>query len=367
MPIFAPLKNDRLLRALRFEPVDTTPIWLMGQAGRYLPEYNELCAKAGDFLSLCKDVDKATEAALQPLRRFDLDAAIVFGDILAIPDAFGLGLYFEAGEGPKLKHTVRSPTDLERLPTIDSRDSLSYMMCAITSTRKELGGQVPLFGFCGSPWTLATYMVEGGSSRDFRHIKAMIYTNPQLLHRLLAKVTATVTDCLVAQIEAGAQVLQLFDSWGGVLAHRQFIEFSHAYNKVVMTTLKQQYPDVPVVLFTKGGGQWLDIQADSGADGLGLDWTTRLNRAREQLATSQRTLTIAHKKLQQPKAIQGNLDPAVLCGDKASIRKAVSQMLDDAYASDKTGYIANLGRGMSQWIDPERVRIFVDAVHEYRI
>lgn len=366
MPTFAPLKNDRLLRALRFEPVDVTPVWMMRQAGRYLPAHEEVRAKAGDFLRLCQDVDLVTELTLQPLRHFELDAAILFGDILTVPDAFGLGLHFEP-EGAKLKHTVRTPTELERLPTINSRESLSYVMRAITSIRKELGGQVPLFGFSGSPWTLATYMVEGGGTKDFCHIKQMMYTKPQFLHALLGKVTAAVVDYLDAQIEAGAQVVQIFDSWGGVLAHRQFVDFSHAYNCQVVNALKQKHPDVPVILFTKGGGQWLDIQADSGADGLGVDCTTRLDRARAQLSASQRALTIAHKKLQHPKAIQGNLDPAVLYGDKASIRQAVKQMLDDAYASDKTGYIANLGYGLTKWVDPAHARIFVDAVHEYRI
>lgn len=367
MPTFAPLKNDRLLRALRFEPVDITPVWMMRQAGRYLPEYKEIRTKAGDFLSLCKDTDLATEVTLQPLRRFELDAAILFSDILTIPDAFGLGLYFEQGEGPKLKHTVRTATDLERLPTIDSRQSLDYVMKAVTNIRKELNGQVPLFGFSGSPWTLATYMVEGGSSKQFEHTKQMMYAKPDFLHQLLQKITDAVIDYLDAQIEAGAQVVQIFDSWGGVLAHRQFVDFSHAYNRQIIASLKQKHPDVPVVLFTKGGGQWLDIQADSGADGLGVDWTTRLDHARAQLSASQRVLTIAHKKLQHPKAIQGNLDPAVLYGDKASIRQAVKQMLDDAYASDKTGYVANFGHGITQWVNPDHAKVFVDAVHEYRI
>lgn len=366
-PKFAPLQNDRLLRALRFEPVDRTPVWMMRQAGRYLPEYKEVRAKAGDFLSLCKDTDKATEVTLQPLRRFDLDAAILFSDILTIPDAFGLGLYFEEGEGPKLKYTVRTQSELEQLPVIDVASRLDYVLKAVTNIRKELNGQVPLFGFSGSAWTLATYMVEGGSSREFRHTKEMMYARPQFLHALLAKIADAVVDYLDAQIVAGVQVVQIFDSWGGALAHRQFVEFSHYYNRDVIARLKQRHPDTPVVLFTKGGGQWLDIQADSQADALGLDWTTRLDKARLTLNEAQRALTIAHKKLQRPKAIQGNLDPATLYGSKDSIRQAVKLMLDDAYTNDKTGYIANLGHGITQWVNPEHAKVFIDAVHAYRI
>lgn len=364
---FAPLKNDRLLRALRFEPVDTTPVWMMRQAGRYLPEYREVRAKAGDFLSLCKDVDMATEVTLQPLRRFELDAAILFSDILTIPDAFGLGLYFEEGEGPKLKYTVRTPTDLERLPKIDVGSQLDYVVKAVTNIRKELNGQVPLFGFSGSPWTLATYMVEGGSSREFRHTKEMMYARPEFLHALLGKIADAVVDYLDAQIIAGANLVQIFDSWGGALAHQQFVEFSHRYNADIIARLKVKHPDVPVVMFTKGGGLWLDIQAESQADAIGLDWTVRLNKARLTLNETQRALTIATKKLQKPKAIQGNLDPATLYGSPASIKKAVHDMLSDAYRADKTGYIANFGHGITQWVKPEHAKVFVDAVHEFRI
>ncbi|MDO5651020.1 MAG: uroporphyrinogen decarboxylase [Moraxella sp.] len=364
---FPLLKNDRLLRALRFEPVDTTPVWMMRQAGRYLPEYKEVRAKAGDFLSLCKDVDMATEVTLQPLRRFELDAAILFSDILTIPDAFGLGLYFEEGEGPKLKYTVRTPTDLERLPKIDMNDSLNYVMKAVRNIRMELDGAVPLFGFSGSPWTLATYMVEGGSSREFRHTKEMMYARPEFLHALLSKISEAVTDYLDAQIKAGAQVVQIFDSWGGALAHRQFVEFSHNYNRQIIATLKAKHSDVPVVMFTKGGGLWLDVQADSQADALGLDWTMPLNKARTALSDAQRALTIKHKKLQHSKAIQGNLDPATLYGSPDSIRQAVHDMLTDVYSTEKTGYVANFGHGITQWVKPEHAKVFVDAVHEFKI
>lgn len=365
---FAPLKNDRLLRALRFEPVDTTPVWMMRQAGRYLPEYKATRAEAGDFMSLCKDTDRATEVTLQPLRRYDLDAAILFSDILTIPDAMGLGLYFETGEGPKFKYTVRTLSDLEQLPTLDVNDSLDYVMRAVTSIRKALNGQVPLFGFSGSPWTLATYMVEGGSSKDYRHTKGLLYSKPEFLHQLLNKIAVAVIDYLDAQIIAGAQAVQIFDSWGGGLGHRQFIEFSHAYNKRIVAELKVRHPDVPVILFTKGGGLWLDVQADSEADALGLDWTMPLDRARQILTDSQRQFTKQHKKLQRSKAIQGNLDPATLYGSPETIRSEVKLMLDSAYAcGEKTGYVANLGHGITQWVNPDHAKVFIDAVHDYQI
>ncbi|MBE0405402.1 uroporphyrinogen decarboxylase [Psychrobacter sp. AOP22-C1-22] len=365
---FAPLKNDRLLRALRFEPIDTTPVWMMRQAGRYLPEYKATRAEAGDFMSLCKDTARATEVTLQPLRRMDLDAAILFSDILTIPDAMGLGLYFETGEGPKFKHPIRKQADLDRLPVLDVNDSLDYVMRAVTSIRTALNGQVPLFGFSGSPWTLATYMIEGGSSKDYRYTKGFLYSNPEFLHQLLDKLATSVIDYLDAQVVAGAQILQIFDSWGGALAHRQFIDFSHAYNKRIVAELKVRHPEIPVVLFTKGGGVWLDVQADSEADVLGLDWTMPIDRARQVLTESQRQLTKQHKKLQSSKAIQGNLDPATLYGSPATIRAEVNAMLDSAYANgEKTGYIANLGHGITQWVNPDNAKVFIDAVHDYKI
>ncbi|AMT96451.1 MULTISPECIES: uroporphyrinogen decarboxylase [Psychrobacter] len=365
---FAPLKNDRLLRALRFESIDTTPVWMMRQAGRYLPEYKATRAEAGDFMSLCKDTARATEVTLQPLRRYDLDAAILFSDILTIPDAMGLGLYFETGEGPKFKYPIRQQADLDRLPVLNANDSLDYVMRAVTSIRKALNGQVPLFGFSGSPWTLATYMIEGGSSKDYRYTKGFLYSNPEFLHQLLDKLATAVIDYLDAQVVAGAQVLQIFDSWGGALGHRQFIEFSHAYNKRIVAELKVRHPQIPVILFTKGGGLWLDVQADSEADALGLDWTMPIDRARQVLTESQRQLTKQHKKLQSSKAIQGNLDPATLYGSPTTIRSEVKAMLDSAYASgEKTGYIANLGHGITQWVNPDNAKVFIDAVHEYQI
>jgi uroporphyrinogen decarboxylase len=311
---------------------------------------------------------RQTEVTLQPLRRYDLDAAILFSDILTIPDAMGLGLYFETGEGPKFKHPIREQADLDRLPVLEPNDSLDYVMRAVTSIRKALNGQVPLFGFSGSPWTLATYMIEGGSSKDYRYTKGFLYSNPDFLHQLLDKLATSVIDYLDAQIVAGAQIVQIFDSWGGALGHRQFIEFSHIYNKRIVAELKARHPQVPVVLFTKGGGLWLDIQADSEADVLGLDWTMPIDRARQVLTESQRQLTKKHKKLQSSKAIQGNLDPATLYGSPATIRSEVNAMLDRAYADgEKTGYIANLGHGITQWVNPDNAKVFVDAVHDYKI
>lgn len=359
---FPTLKNDRLLKAIRFEKIDTTPVWMMRQAGRYLPEYCKTRSEAGDFLSLCKDVDRATEVTLQPFRRFDLDAAILFSDILTIPDALGLGLYFETGEGPKFKKSIHTLADVQALPT-DMKMSveLDYVMKAVTSIRHALNGIAPLFGFSGSAWTLATYMVEGGSSKEFRHTKAMMYSEPATLHLLLDKLANVIIDYLLAQIEAGAQVVQVFDSWGGALGHRQFVEFSHQYNAKVVAGVKAVYPDVPVVVFTKGGGLWLDIQADNGADMLGLDWTMSLAKAR-QITTEQ------HKRTNKNIALQGNLDPATLYAIPAEIRKQTHLMLKDAYSiGEKTGYVANLGHGIQQWTNPDHAKAFIDAVHEYQL
>ncbi len=348
------LKNDRFLRALLREPVDTTPIWMMRQAGRYLPEYRETRSKAGDFLSLCKNTEFACEVTLQPLRRYDLDAAILFSDILTIPDALGLGLYFETGEGPKFHKTVRTEQDVANLPKLNAKSDLDYVMNAVSTIRSALGGQVPLIGFSGSPWTLATYMVEGGSSKEFRFTKQMMYPQPEVLHALLDHLADSVIDYLNAQIDAGAQAIQIFDSWGGALAHREYVEFSLNYMKKIIAGLQHEKNGrrIPVIVFTKGGGQWLEPMITTGADALGLDWTTPLNTART---------TVAGRV-----ALQGNLDPAVLYGSAASIEKAVKAMLDDAYANgEKTGYVANLGHGITQWVDPAQPKIFVDTVHEY--
>ncbi|GEA66114.1 uroporphyrinogen decarboxylase [Acinetobacter pittii] len=348
------LKNDRFLRALLREPVDTTPVWMMRQAGRYLPEYRETRSKAGDFLSLCKNTEFACEVTLQPLRRYDLDAAILFSDILTIPDALDLGLYFETGEGPKFQKTVRTEQDVANLPKLNAKSDLDYVMNAVSTIRSALGGQVPLIGFSGSPWTLATYMVEGGSSKEFRFTKQMMYAQPEVLHALLDHLADSVIDYLNAQIDAGAQAIQIFDSWGGALAHREYVEFSLNYMNKIIAGLQREKDGrrIPVIVFTKGGGQWLEPMITTGADALGLDWTTPLNTARN--VVSGRV------------ALQGNLDPAVLYGSAASIKKAVKAMLDDAYANgEKTGYVANLGHGITQWVDPAQPKIFVDTVHEY--
>lgn len=348
------LKNDRFLRALLREPVDTTPVWMMRQAGRYLPEYRATRSQAGDFLSLCKNTEFACEVTLQPLRRYELDAAILFSDILTVPDALGLGLYFETGEGPKFHKTVRTEQDVANLPKLNSKSDLAYVMNAVSTIRSALGGQVPLIGFSGSPWTLATYMVEGGSSKEFRFTKNMMYAQPEVLHALLDHLADSVIDYLNAQIDAGAQAIQIFDSWGGALAHREYLEFSLNYMTKIIAGLQREKDGrrIPIIVFTKGGGQWLETMLTTGADAFGLDWTTPLYTARE----------IVNGRA----ALQGNLDPAVLYGSAASIEKSVKAMLDDAYKNgEKTGYIANLGHGITQWVDPAQPKIFVDTVHEY--
>lgn len=348
------LKNDRFLRALLREPVDTTPVWMMRQAGRYLPEYRETRAEAGDFLSLCKNTDFACEVTLQPLRRYALDAAILFSDILTVPDALGLGLYFETGEGPKFHKTVRTEQDVANLPKLNAKSDLAYVMNAVSTIRSALNGQVPLIGFSGSPWTLATYMIEGGSSKEFRFTKQMMYAQPEALHALLDHLADSVIDYLNAQIDAGAQAIQIFDSWGGALAHREYVEFSLNYMTKIIAGLQREKDGkrIPIIVFTKGGGQWLETMLTTGADAFGLDWTTPLYTARDVVAGRA--------------ALQGNLDPAVLYGSAASIEKSVKAMLDDAYQNgEKTGYIANLGHGITQWVDPAQPKIFVDTVHEY--
>lgn len=344
------LKNDRFLKALLKEPVDRTPVWMMRQAGRYLPEYRETRAQAGDFLSLCKNADLACEVTLQPLDRYPLDAAILFSDILTVPDAMGLGLYFETGEGPKFRNTIRSEQDLSRLTIPKMDDELKYVMNAVSTIRRELNGRVPLIGFAGSPWTLATYMVEGGSSKDFRHIKAMMYSQPEVLHELLSRLADVVTDYLNAQIEAGAQAVQIFDSWGGALGHAVYPEFSLKYMNRIIAGLKREHDGrkVPVIMFTKGGGQWLEAMADSGADALGLDWTT--------------SLTDARRRVGDKVTLQGNMDPCVLYASPDRIRDEVERILAE-YGSG-SGHIFNLGHGIQQFVDPAHAGAFVEAVVE---
>jgi uroporphyrinogen decarboxylase len=344
------LKNDRFLRALLRQSVDRTPIWMMRQAGRYLPEYRASRAQAGSFMDLCKNADFACEVTLQPLERYPLDAAILFSDILTVPDAMGLGLYFETGEGPRFKKTVTTAQEVEQLPIIDAERDLDYVMRAVSHIRRALNGRVPLIGFAGSPWTLATYMVEGGSSKDFRHIKGMLYREPETLHLLLDKLADAVTDYLNAQIRAGVQAVQIFDSWGGALGHRAYRSFSLAYMEKIVNGLIREHEGrkVPVILFTKGGGQWLTSMADTGADALGLDWTTSLKEARVQVGDRV--------------ALQGNMDPCVLYGTPKTIRHEVAAIL--AEYGTGPGHVFNLGHGIQQWVDPDRVVALMDAIQE---
>jgi uroporphyrinogen decarboxylase len=344
------LKNDRFLRALLRQPVDVTPVWMMRQAGRYLPEYRATRGQAGDFLALCKNPELACEVTLQPLRRYALDAAILFSDILTIPDAMGLGLYFEAGEGPRFRKTVRSEADIAALPVPDAERDLGYVMAAVRTIRSALGGSVPLIGFSGSPWTLATYMVEGGSSRDFHTIKRMVYDTPELAHALLEKIALSVTDYLNAQIRAGAQAVQIFDTWGGVLPGPHYREFSLAYMQKIVSGLIRENEGrrVPVILFTKGGGQWLADIAGAGADAVGLDWTVDIAQARAQIG--------------QQVALQGNMDPSFLFAAPERIRAEVARIL--AGFGSGAGHVFNLGHGIDQKVDPAHAGVFIDAVHE---
>ena len=344
------LKNDRFLRALLREPVDQTPIWIMRQAGRYLPEYKKTRAEAGSFMDLCKNPELACEVTMQPLRRFDLDAAILFSDILTIPDAMGLGLYFETGEGPKFKNPVRSKRDIQNLAVPDPEDELGYVMNAVRTIRTALDGKVPLIGFSGSPWTLATYMVEGGSSKEFSNIKGLMYTDPAALHQLLDTVADSVISYLNAQIAAGAQTVMIFDTWGGVLTPAAYQEFSLSYMEKIVSALTRESEGrkVPVVLFTKGGAQYLEKMADTGADALGLDWTIEIESARVRVGDRV--------------ALQGNMDPGVLYGSPDSIRSEVKKILTGF--GNHPGHVFNLGHGIHQHIDPANVKVLVDAVHD---
>ncbi|RAU46477.1 MULTISPECIES: uroporphyrinogen decarboxylase [unclassified Pseudomonas] len=344
------LKNDRFLRALLKQPVDVTPVWMMRQAGRYLPEYRASRAKAGDFMSLCMNPAFACEVTLQPLERYPLDAAILFSDILTVPDAMGLGLYFETGEGPRFKKTVTTVADIEALPIPDAQKDLGYVMDAVSTIRRELNGRVPLIGFSGSPWTLATYMVEGGSSKDFRKCKAMLYDNPQAMHLLLDKLAQSVTAYLNGQILAGAQAVQIFDSWGGSLSAAAYQEFSLAYMRKIVSGLIREHEGrkVPVILFTKGGGLWLESIADAGADALGLDWTCDIGEARRRVGSKV--------------ALQGNMDPTVLYARPEAIRQEVANILK-SYGSG-TGHVFNLGHGITPEVDPANAGAFINAVHE---
>ena len=345
------LKNDRFLRALLKQPVDVTPVWMMRQAGRYLPEYRATRAKAGDFVSLMKNPELACEVTLQPLDRYpQIDAAILFSDILTIPDAMGQGLYFETGEGPRFKKVVSSMADIEALPIPDAEQDLGYVMEAVRTIRRELNGRVPLIGFTGSPWTLATYMVEGGSSRDFRKSKAMLYDNPQAMHALLDKLARSITAYLNGQIKAGAQAVQIFDSWGGALSSAAYQEFSLRYMKQIVDGLIREHDGrrVPVILFTKGGGLWLEAMAETGAEALGLDWTCDIGSARQRVGGQV--------------ALQGNMDPAVLHAKPEAIRAEVARIL--AAYGPGNGQVFNLGHGITPEVPPEHAKAFFEAVHE---
>jgi len=347
----AELKNDRFLKALLRQPVDVTPIWMMRQAGRYLPEYRATRSKAGDFMSLCKSAEFACEVTLQPLDRYPgLDAAILFSDILTVPDAMGLGLFFETGEGPRFKKVVRSEKDVSDLPIPNVSTDLGYVMNAVKTIRSALNGRVPLIGFSGSPWTLATYMVEGGSSKDFRHIKSMLYNTPEVLHQLLDKLATTVTHYLNEQIRSGAQAVQIFDTWGGALSAHAYENFSLKYMEKIVKGLIREHEGrpVPVILFTKNGGLWLEKIAATGCDAVGLDWTVEIGEAR--------------KRVGDKVTLQGNMAPAVLYADPARIRDEVARIL--ASFGHGNGHVFNLGHGITPEVNPENAGAFINAVHE---
>jgi len=346
-----PLKNDRFLRALLKQPVDRTPVWMMRQAGRYLPEYRATRKQAGSFMDLCQNPELACEVTMQPLRRYDFDAAILFSDILTIPDAFGQGLYFEEGEGPRFKKVIRSPADVEALPDVAIKEELAYVYAAVARIRQELAGRVPLIGFSGSPWTLATYMIEGGGSKDFRIAKQFLYNHPEAMHMLLQRLADAVIEYLNAQIEAGAQAVQIFDTWGGILTPSAYQDFSLNYmRKIVQGLIKESDGStVPVILFTKNGGHWLEAIADSGCHGVGLDWTIGIDEARARVG----------KKV----ALQGNMDPCILYAEPKVIRAEVKRILE-AFGSS-SGHVFNLGHGITPGVDPDHVAVFVDAVHEF--
>ncbi len=353
MPQFAPLQNDTFLRALLRQPTDYTPVWLMRQAGRYLPEYRATRQKAGSFMGLATNPDYATEVTIQPLDRFPLDAAILFSDILTVPDAMGLGLYFVEGEGPKFERPLKTEEDVLAL-RIPEPGSLDYVFKAVTQIRTELNGRVPLIGFSGSPWTLACYMVEGQGSREFHTIKKMLYNRPDLMHCVLATNARAVAEYLNAQIDAGAQAVMIFDSWGGALADGAYQEFSLAYMQQVVSQLKREKDGVriPAIVFTKGGGQWIEDIAGIGADAVGLDWTVNLRQAR----------ALVGDKV----ALQGNLDPAILFASPDQIRAEVHKVLD-AFGKPgaNSGHVFNLGHGISQFTQPEHVAAMVEAVHSH--
>jgi uroporphyrinogen decarboxylase len=353
----APLRNDVFLRACLRQPTEYTPLWLMRQAGRYLAEYRATRERAGSFMGLATSPAFATEVTLQPLDRYALDAAILFSDILTVPDAMGLGLSFEAGEGPRFAHPLRDEAAIRALQVPDMA-RLRYVFDAVASIRRALAGRVPLIGFSGSPWTLACYMVEGAGSDDYRHVKALMYTRPDLLHHILAINAQAVAVYLNAQIDAGAHAVMVFDSWGGVLAHDCFAPFSLDYTRQVVGQLKREHDGrvVPRIVFTKGGGPWLEAIAACGADVVGLDWTVPLRQARQ--------------RVDDRVALQGNLDPTALFAPPAVVAAQARAVLDDFGAHQRAdgrlgGHVFNLGHGISQHTPPEHVQALVEAVHEH--
>ncbi|MEE9336663.1 MAG: uroporphyrinogen decarboxylase [Methylococcaceae bacterium] len=345
------LKNDIFIKTLLKQPVDRTPVWMMRQAGRYLPEYRAVRAKAGSFLDLCTNPELACEVTLQPLERFDFDAAILFSDILTIPDAMGLGLFFSEGEGPKFRNPVRTENDIRNLPIPDPGSDLSYVIDAVSLIRKNLQGKVPLIGFSGSPWTLATYMVEGSSSKSFEKVKGLMYQQPKLMHLMLDKLAQSVALYLNAQIEAGAQAVMVFDTWGGMLSTEDYLEFSLNYAKQVRSLLNTNRDgiEVPTLFFTKGGGLWLEKMVDAGYSALGLDWQTDISRARDRVG--------------EQVALQGNMDPIALYGEPELIREKVKSILQKY--GQGSGHVFNLGHGILPDVNPEHVKAMVDAVHEF--
>ncbi len=345
-----PLKNDRFLKALMREPVDVTPVWMMRQAGRDLPEYRATRKQAGNFMNLCQSPELACEVTLQPLRRYPFDAAILFSDILTIPDAMGQGLYFEEGEGPRFRKVIRSESDVEQLPEIKTEKDLTYVTDAVVLIRRELNGSVPLIGFSGSPWTLATYMIEGGGSKDFRVAKEFMYNNSEAMHLLLDKLADAVIDYLNSQIRAGAQAVQIFDTWGGILTTTNYLDYSLAYMKKIVANLisENEGRSVPIILFTKNGGLWLEPIAASGADAVGLDWTIEIGKARERIG--------------ERCALQGNMDPSILYASPQAIHAEVGNIL--ASFGNGNGHVFNLGHGITPEVNPDHVSAFVDAVHE---
>ena len=345
-------RNDTFLRALLRQPTEYTPLWLMRQAGRYLPEYCQTRKRAGDFLTLCKTPSLACEVTLQPLARYDLDAAILFSDILTVPDAMGLGLYFEEGEGPRFERPLREEWAIRDLSVPDPNDHLRYVMDAVAEIRRALDNSVPLIGFSGSPYTLACYMVEGGGSKDFRHIKGMLYDRPDLLHRILRVTAEAVTAYLNAQIDSGAQAVMIFDTWGGSLSAAAYREFSLAYMQRIVAGLKREKDGqrVPVIVFTKGGGLWLEDIAAIGCDAVGLDWTVELGEARRRIGDKV--------------ALQGNLDPNVLFATPEIVADEAKKVLE-SFGPGNTGHVFNLGHGISQFTPPENVTALVDTVHAH--